>query len=326
MVIFMYGGAPPQEGGGGGMDLATLAAMEAMAEQERRQRYVKYAEGLLPLVLLVILGVFIAYKMGLISLGMIGFNKSLNVLILTDDPNAPQIMKLQNILQTQVGGYMGVSATATTTRLDPEFPVSTAQLAQYDVVILYQVHDKTLSLSQRDEISKYLAHGGRMIIVMDSGTCIPSSEVANTSITGTSSNTGVVCTGWGGGVQYDLGKYIPVECLSQYSSGQFCAPKDVYNVRLRFIDPNDPLNPNPGNPYYPSVSARISKMTVLSGIRVKDIGRTVAKVQVMQGNNVKETYYGIVAAEGLLGTKVLYFNYDPTITPAILYKALAWLT
>lgn len=295
--------------------MAALAA--AAAAQEQKPQYSKYLEGLLPLVLLLVLGAFIAVRMGLIPMDIFG-GKTYDVLILTDDPEAPEIKQLQTVLQTGSGGYLQITAIPYTTELDPEFPISADQLANYDIVMLYQIRDKVLTLSQRDEISIYLQGGGKLIIIRDSGTCYPANELLSGATSGQK-----ICTGWGRGIKYDLGKYIPVRCVS--SSGEFCQTKTISNVRIRFLDPTDPLAPNPQNPYYPSKDARISRVTVLDGVRPEGTGRPVAKFQVMSGDNVAETYYAIVAGEGLTGYKVVWLNYDPYQFPQILYKIIDWM-
>ncbi len=313
----MYGGNP-QQGGGGGDDAALMAALAAAAaQQDARPKYSKYLEGLLPLVLLLILGGFIAIRMGVIPMNILG-QRSYNVLILTDDTEAPQIKQLQSVLQTGPGGYLNITAIPYTTEIDPEFPISADQLANYDVVILYQIHKKVLTLSQRDEFATYLKGGGHLIIVRDSGTCYPANELVSGATSGQE-----ICTGWGGGITEDLGKYIPVRCVSATSN--FCKEKTISNVRIRFLGANNPLMLDPMNPYYPSKDSRISRVTVLDGVRPEGSGMPLAKFEVMSGNNVVDTYYAIIAGTGLTGYKVVWMNYDPYKFPRILYKIIEWM-
>ncbi len=295
--------------------MAALAA--AAMQQDQKPKYSKYLEGLLPLVLLLILGGFVAVRMGVIPLSIFG-TKTYDVLILTDDPEAPQIKELQNVLQTGSGGYLQISAIPYTTELDPEFPISADQLANYDIVILYQIRNKLLTLSQRDELVTYLRGGGKLIVVRDSGTCYPANELLSGATSGQQ-----ICTGWGGGIKEDLGKYIPVRCISP--TGSFCQTKTISNVRIRFLEPDSPISPNPQNPYYPSVDDRISRVTVLDNVRPENTGRPVAKFQVMSGDNVVDTYYAIIVGEGPLGYKVVWLNYDPQQFPQILYRIITWM-
>ncbi|HIP74440.1 MAG TPA: hypothetical protein EYH14_02210 [Euryarchaeota archaeon] len=316
-MLVMYGGDSQQ--GGKGDDAALLAALAAAAmQQEQKPKYSKYLEGLLPLILLLILGGFLAVRMGIIPAHLPGFTKAYDVLILTDDPEAREIKELQSVLQTGSGGYLQITTIPYTTELDPEFPVSADQLGNYDIVILYQIRDKILTLSQRDELSIYLRGGGKLIIVRDSGTCYPASELLSGATV-----TQPICTGWGGGIRYDLGEYIPVRCVS--ADGGACKTTTIHNVRIRFLDPRSELTPNPGNPYYPSKDGRISRVTVLQNVRPAGMGRAVAKFQVMSGDKVVDTYYAIIAAEGFLGYKVVFLNYDPYQFPHILYKIIQWM-
>ena len=160
--------------------------------------------------------------------------------------------------------------------------------------------------------------GGKLIIVRDSGTCYPASEILSEA-----AKTQPICTGWGGGIRYDLGEYIPARCVSAASG--FCKTGTIHNVRIRFLDPNNELTPNPDNPYYPSKDGRISRVTVLQNVRPEGVGRAIAKFQVMNGDDVANTHHAIIAAEGFLGNKVVFLNYDPYQFPHILYKIIQWM-
>ncbi len=318
----MYGGGGQQGSGGGqgGQDLNALyaAAMLAAAEEEQRKKQTyRYLEGLLPLVLLIILGIFIAAKMGMIDLSFIpGFAKTTKVLILTDNPTADEIQSLIKVLTYQYPRNQRIEV-ATPMVLSPTRRIYASNLADYDVVILYEVQDKMLSLMQRQELYNYVKNGGDLIVVLDSGTYMPAFDYY-----GTPGDQSPVWVGW---KDPYMNQIMPVMCENEAA----CTIDSTDRARIATYMPDHPVMG--GIEFYPESKAPLS-IRYIPGIVENKNGTTIADIEILSGTEVSPsaivtaTYPGIVVSTNILGGKVIYFNYEPHKTPILLFNAIAWLS
>jgi len=315
----MYGGAPQQEGNSSGQDMsaALAAAMLAAAQEDEKKRQTyRYLEGLLPLILLVILGIFIAAKMGMIDLSFIpGFSKTIRVLILTDDPTAPDITSLINVLTYQYPRYQHIEVTKMA--LSPMRRIYASNLSDYKVVILYETKSKMLSLSQREELYKYVKNGGNLIVVLDSGTYMPKFDYY-----GTPGDTSPVWTGW---KDKYMGAIMPVTCDTPTD----CSLSSTGSARIATLTPEHPIMG--GMEFYPETGAPLA-LHYIPGIVESANGTTIADVEIVNAagglspnSTVKATYPGIVVSTNIMGGKVVFFNYEPQKTPIILINTIEWL-
>ncbi len=303
----MYGGGAPAGQGSGGEapsnDALYAAAMMAAMQDQAKPKYSKYLEGLLPLALLIILGAFLAAKMGLLPGSMFGMSKTIHVLVLTDDPNAPQIQDLVSAVAQGSGEYLGFTVEAEPQSLIPSDPLYAETLGNYDVVILDQINDKSVTDTQRDEFVKYVKNGGNLIIVKDSGTCTPDYG----------------CMGWGGGAIMDMGAYMPVRCIS--STGQYMCHygKPMSNVRMYFFSHNSELNPaGAATKYFPGKPANVQ----INPLRGVVVGKNGVRTAVFysydaQGKQLSDSASAIVLSHsiGISNGTIAFVNFDPATKP-----------
>ncbi len=304
--MLMYGGAPAGQGSGGeapNSDALYAAAMMAAMQDQEKPKYSKYLEGLLPLALLIILGAFLAAKMGLLPGSMFGMSKTIHVLVLTDDPNAAQIQDLVSTIAQGSGEYMGFTVEAEPASLLPSDPYYAETLGNYDIVILDQINDKSVTDTQRDEFVKYVKNGGNLIIIKDSGTCTPDYG----------------CMGWGGGAIMDMGQYMPVRCIS--TTGQYMCHygQPMSNVRMRFFVYNKELNPaGEATKYFPGKPANV-QLNPLRGVVVSKNGVRAAVFYSYdaQGKQQSDSVSAIVLSHsiGLSNGSIAFVNFNPATKP-----------
>jgi len=300
----MYGGGAPQERGGGD-DAALMAALAmAAAAEEKKKKKTIFAEAVLPVALLVILALIFAVKLGFINLSFLPFfNQPVDVLILTDNQTATEIQNTLQVLQKEASYYR---IKVRVLQLSPTKRIYAQQLADADIVLLYQTsNEPTLSLIQRREIAKYLKAGGKMIVVKNSGTYVPECDVVGVNC----NPNATMWVGW-----LELKDFMPVECTSE----ETCIPESVGTATLYTIDPEHPIMR--GFEEVPLDNALVIKELQLSknGIDIADI---------YEGgiDNPVGVYPGITVSSGLMGTKVIHFNYDPWMTKDIFIQAILYL-
>ncbi len=302
----MYGGGAPQQGGGGSDDAALMAALAmAAAQEEAKKKKTAYMEAALPVALLVILALIFAVKLGFINLGFLPmFNQPVNVLLLTDDPTATSIQNTLKVLQKEASYY---KIKVRVLSLSPNKRIYAQQLADADVVILYEVKDKpVLSLIQRREVAKYLKAGGKMIVVLNSGTYVPQCDVLGVNC----NPNAEIWVGW-----LELKDFMPVDCSDEAS----CQPETAQKADLYTIDPEHPI------------MRGFEEVDLGDGVRaIKQLqlsknGVDIADIYEGGIDNPTAVYPGITVTSGILGTKVIHFNYDPWITRDIFIQAILYL-
>ncbi len=315
----MYG----QQGGGKGdqvsPEMLYAAAMLAAAE-EGKKKPAKYLEGLLPLILLVILGFFLALKMGLFGdiASAIGMTKPVNVLILTDQPDAPEIKATVNVLTSDLARYLNIQPQVL--KFKGTDTLYASMLAEYDIVMLYQVGDKRLNYQSRKELKQYLERGGKLVIVKDSGTYMPGTDLGRAED---------VFVGWYLiGASADISKsYVPVSCGVEGP----CTHIENVTGKIVSLQASHPIMQ--GIQKIPPEEDRyLTFPDVIDNLQLSPSGGTiVAQIEVVgeeaQGPFSESTYLAIVARDLLPpGGTVVHFNYDPYVVPVLLVNTIDWLS
>lgn len=300
----MYGGGNPQESKGGD-DAALMAALAMAAAQEQSKKKNAYAEAALPVALLIILALIFAVKLGFINLGGISlFSKPTTVLILTDDPTSQEIQATLQVLHKDASYYQIKTRTMT---LTPNKRIYAKSLADADVIMLYEVDNKVLSVEQRKELAKYLKAGGKLLVVKDSGTYVPQCDVLGT-------NCDPQAREWVGWMF--LSDYMPVECDDEAS----CQPQSVSDAVIESIDTDNPIvKPFADRPI------NIGTTDAIVQLQPSDNGVDVADIYVGGVDNPQAVFPAITVSEGMFGTKVIHFNFDPWQSKALLINAILYL-
>ena len=295
----MYGG-----GQQGGKDDAALMAALAMAaaQQEEARKKTKFLEAALPVALLAILVLIFAVKLGFIDLSVIPiFQQPVTVLILTDNDASVEIRNLYTVLQ-QESSYYKIKPRKMIIR--PTTRLSASQLADADVVILYQVDDMVLTTKQRLELAKYVRNGGKLIVVLNSGTYTTECDVSYPC-----NASKKVWIGW-----KELKDFMPVECYEEAS----CRPTTLTDATLTTIDPDHPIMRG-----YDELT--LGSVEVIKELQLSNTGVDIADIQKATGETVESLTLGITVSSGIFGTRVVHFNYDPWKTRNILINTILYL-
>ncbi len=297
---------PPQQQGGepNPNEAALMAALAMAAAQEEARHKKRYAEAVLPVALLVILALIFAYKMGFIDLSFLPFlSKPVEVLILTDNPTSPQIQSILQVLQRDASYYKIKVRTMT---IGPNTRLSAKQLADADVVMLYQTSNTpTLTNIQRRELATYLKAGGKLIVVKDSGTYMPECDMGGVSC----DPNKAIWVGW-----MRLENFMPVDCSDETS----CKPESVASPTLYTIDPDHPIMQG-----FDKIN--LKQITAIKNLQLSKNGVDIADIYENGVDNPTAVMLGVTISQGLLGTKVIHFNYEPYASRQILINAILYL-
>ena len=183
-------------------------------------------------------------------------------------------------------------------------------LAQYDVILLDQhmgttPYDKSVSRALGEAIENYVMTGGKLVVVMDSGIYRSGGEF----------DTGVASDviGW----KETFGNIIPVKCDEGTQGILTCTQPVRVTGTIERLDSDSEIMQGieiaPADPRY-------GPLNILT-FDVKPLGEQIAYINSAE---VTKNYPGIVEKNLLIG-KMIYFNYDPAMTPGIWQNTLEYL-
>lgn len=184
------------------------------------------------------------------------------------------------------------------------------QISEYDIILLDQhmgatPYDKSVSRALGEAIENYVMTGGKLVVVMDSGIYRSSGEF------GTGVANDVI--GW----KETFGNIIPVECDEGTQRLLTCTQPVMVSGTIERLDSDSEIMQGieiaPADPRY-------GPLNILT-FDVKPLGKQVAYIN---STEVTKNYPGIVEKNLLIG-KMIYFNYDPAITPGIWQNTLEYL-
>lgn len=239
-------------------------------------------------------------KIGMIDIPWIGGSNQTQMLII-GEPSAELLTELDN--QRDLIYYRIKDAADLDT--SPQ-----EQLAQYDVVLLDQhmgltPYDKSVSRALGEAIENYVMTGGKLVVVMDSGIYRSGGEF------GTGVANDVI--GW----KETFGNIIPVECDEGTQGILTCTQPVMVSGTIKRLEQDSKIMQGietaPADPRY-------DPLNILT-FDVKPLGKQVAYINSAEGT---KNYPGIVEKNLLIG-KMIYFNYDPAITPGIWQNTLEYL-
>ncbi len=257
-------------------------------------------EALIPLILIVIIAAFLGHKFGLWEIPFLGGPEQIQMLVI-GYPSVDLLADLEN--QTDLVYYRVKNASDLD--IAPQ-----EQLAQYDIVLLDQhmgatPYEQSVSRTLGEALENYVRTGGKLIVVMDSGI------YRSGGIYGTGVATDVI--GW----KATFGDIIPVECDLGPGDIPTCTQPIAVTGRIHRIDFDHKIMEGieiaPASAAYPPLS--------MITFKIKPAGNLVAQIK---REGIADNYPGIVENRLLIG-KVIYFNYDPAMTPGIWQNTLEYL-
>jgi len=252
-------------------------------------------EGLIPLILIVLVIVLAGGYLGLWDIPYITKAGPAKMLIIgrPSQLTFDALNSSKDLVHYQVRDdeYFGI---------DPEY-----MLSHYDIVMLDQTnssHRPMLSRQTAEAIEKYVRKGGKLIIVGNSGIMRRDAPEV---------------VGW----RALLGDIAPVDCILDIQNIPTCLQPIRVRGQLLTIDYEHPIVE--GIERVPPLQEDAYDFEVFN---VATKGNEIAYIQEGTQSDVYHAkwYPGIVERRHILG-KVIYFNYDPGITPAILQKTIKYL-
>ena len=184
------------------------------------------------------------------------------------------------------------------------------KLEDFDLIVLDQhlggtPYEHSVSRQLGEALQNYVRTGGKLVVIMDSGI------YRSGGIYGTGVASDVV--GW----KATFGDIMPVECDLAQSGIPTCREQIAVSGKIHRIDFDhkimEGIEVAPADPRYGPLS--------LITFNVKPTGNLVSQIKhVATASN----FPGIVEKRLLIG-KLLYFNYDPAVTPGIWQNTLEYL-
>ncbi len=267
-----------------------------------RSSITRNLEGLIPLILIIIIAAFLLHKFDIIQIPFLGTKEPIQMLVI-GQPSFDMQVELDN--QKDLVYYQEKDPAA--------FEVNPKdRIAQYDVVLLDQhmgatPYEKSVSRTLGEALENYVRTGGKLIVVMDSGI------YRSGGVYGTGVASDVI--GW----QATFGDIIPVECDLGKNNVPTCAQPIVATGKVYREDLDSKIMEGievaPAHPAYGNLT--------LVTFPVKVNGTEVAFIKSVAP--VTPSYFPGIIEKKLLVGKVIYFNYDPAMTPGIWDNTLEYL-
>ncbi|AJF59660.1 MAG: hypothetical protein QT03_C0001G0152 [archaeon GW2011_AR10] len=259
-----------------------------------------HLEGVIPLILILIILFFVAIRFDIITsstplVGPIaeifeGGAKPSSMLII--GATSQEVLDVLNDNDDLIRYRI---KTADSLRRNPR-----EQLAQYDIVMLDQSQEANKEVSRElgEGIEKYVAAGGNLIVVLDSGIRRPGAFDV---------------IGW----ENTFGQTVPVSCDRVINDIPVCLDRRIVRGKLYREDEDHPILR--GIEAFP---AEPELFAIFETFDVTPTGKEIAYIQ--EASAARKTYPAIVEKPTLVG-KSIYFNYNPGITRGILESTLRYM-
>ncbi|MCD6478616.1 MAG: DUF4190 domain-containing protein [Candidatus Diapherotrites archaeon] len=212
-------------------------------------------------------------------------------MLIIGQPSQKTIAVLNNLTDL----VLYVTRSADSLQISPK-----EQLAQYDIVMLDQSNSAGPFISKAlgDALHDYVAKGGKLIIVKNSGTLSKDAPGA---------------AGW----LANLGDIAPVECTLDKHNIPTCLQPIRIRGELIKLDFDHPIME--GIERVPALPSE-----PLLDLEVFDVAVKGKEIAYIKDADSTKKYPGIVERKYILG-KVIYFNYNPGKTPEIFINTLNYL-
>ncbi len=259
-------------------------------------------EALIPLVLLLVIGIASLNYFNVIDIPFLPKGSSHIQVLVIGNPSLGEKVTLDN------SGYFltyRVRDAAT-------FYINSAdELAQYDIVLFDQslLSDKSVSTVLGEAMQQYVQKGGKLIIVKNSGI------YQNVGLYGLTASDIV---GW----KSTFGNIIPADCVPGIDGVPTCQPGREISVVGRIYRQDYDHEIMAGVEVAPPMGS-----TPIVGLRVLPVQATEGAntIAFVKSENTPQTFPAIIEKKSLLAGTVVYFNYDPGLTPGIFSNTLKYL-
>ena len=278
----------------------------------------KYGEGLIPIVILVLIGVVLIGKTTTAFCGMPGLDQVLctrggNVIIgvignfagTGDDPTQINAANLESVLNNE-GARYGIYWRPINEEI-LEFPREKL-LSDFDAVMV--VGDTTLSYAVRDAIGNYIAGGGNVILVGDAGTQDP--------------NDPLIC-GWSSAA---FGDHAPVRMSPVGGMADGCVKQKIITGKpvLSFWGEHPVLHDVAEQYSLDLTKTDCKTIKAIDVVPRTDLGAETIAMLTGTGDGKEIAVPGIVEKATTFGGKVIYFDYDPGCTRSIAIATLRYVS
>ncbi len=259
-------------------------------------------EGLIPLILLVVVGVAALNYFGVVDIPYLPGRSAQVQILYLGQPSVGQRVVLDNL------SYM-----LTYRVRDPRSfgTGASEELAQYDIIILDQtLTEKSVTVSLGEAIRKFVDKGGKLVVVGNSG------------IYQSVGLQGAVATdviGW----KATFGNIMPMECVLGPTNRPTCAEGQEIHVagRIRRQIFDHPIMS--GVEITPTEDRAPYQLRTFA-VQANEGARTIAYIQ---SEGTPMSYPAILEKRSLfMSGKVIYFNYDPGYTPGIFTNTIRYLS
>jgi len=257
-----------------------------------RSKLSYHFEGLIPLILILIIAAVAGAWLGFFDLPLISPRGPVDMLVI-GSPSVETLQVLDNskdLVQYRV--IEDVEALRTNSK---------DKLAQYNIVMLDQTNSpqKILPSTVGEALNSYVAKGGKLIVVKNSGIYNPEAPEI---------------VGWMANFGSDV---VPVECITTRDNYPSCTVSVNVSAELERADFKSPIMRGiekvPATPDQPYLYLEVFPVAVN--------GHEIATIRDVQSTKY---YAGIVEKRLLIG-KSIYFNYNPGYTPGIFRNVLKYL-
>ncbi len=251
-------------------------------------------ETILPVIIIIVVILLIVFKTNILASGsaLFGTTQGARILVL----GAPS-QEFRSILNDQENKDLIKQTAYMTLEAIEHNPAE--RIKGYDLIILDQSlqTDKSISRRSADAITNYVKRGGKLIVVLNSGVKRPGDK----SVLGWTAN---------------FGNIVPVRCDKVGSVPSCLGPRDLQG-KLFVVMEDHPIMR--GITQVPAVETSGPIRTTTFDVAVD--GKEIA---FLEDNITKKTYTGIVEKPLLMG-KVIYFNFNPAISKAIVINTIKYL-
>jgi hypothetical protein len=259
-------------------------------------------EGLIPLILLVIIGVASLNYFGVIDVPYLPKGSSRIQVLIIGEPSLGEKVVLDNL--SYMMNYRVRDATTFSNAASEE-------LHQYDIVILDQASvgsDHSVTIGLAEAIKTYVKKGGKLVVVMNSGI------YQNVGFAGMTSADVV---GW----KANFGALMPAECVLGSDNVPTCADGREVTVMGRIYQQDFDHPIMEGIPMAPP-TGEVPYALKTFAIQADEGANTIAYIK---AENTPQTFSAILEKKNFPFGTVVYFNYDPGLTPGIFKNTIFYL-